>query len=100
MKTSANLGAIALIAFSLTACKKPSEGVKTGSTQSSESSKISFQMEKARLRIFIKEKPFADYIFSDPVTTRPYFAHVKSPAGLQATRNHPPDPESDPTCSP
>ncbi len=97
MKTSANLGAIALIAFSLTACKKPSEGVKAGSTQSSGSSEISFQMEKARLRIFIKEKPFADYIFSDPVTTRPYFAHVKSPTGPQATRNHPPDPESDPT---
>lgn len=98
MKNSANLGVVvALIGFSLTACTNLSEEVQTGSTQGSESPKISFQMEEARLRIFIEEKPFADYIFSDPVTTRPYFAHVKSPIGIQATRNHPPDPESDPT---
>jgi hypothetical protein len=97
MKTSSSLAVITLIGFSLTACTNPSKEVQTSSTGGSKPPQVSFQMEETRLRIFLEERPFADYVFSDPVTTRPYFAHVKSPAGLQATRNHPPDPESDPT---
>ena len=78
-------------------CAAPPQDTPATPTQQSEPSRVSFQLEDTRLRILLQGKPFADYVFADPVTTRPYFAHVKSPAGPQATRNHPPDPDSDPT---
>lgn len=32
----------------------------------------------------------AEYVYSDPKITRPYFTNLKSPAGVQVTRSHPP----------
>ncbi|MBW2145340.1 MAG: PmoA family protein [Deltaproteobacteria bacterium] len=48
------------------------------------------------LLITIGGEPFATYYikYEDPAKelkiTRPFFAHVKTPSGIQATRNHPP----------
>ena len=40
--------------------------------------------------ISIGGNPFAHYVYEDTTITRPYFAHVKTASGIQATRNHPP----------
>ncbi|HUX59482.1 MAG TPA: DUF6807 family protein [Bacteroidales bacterium] len=51
---------------------------------------VSFQQVPGKLLISIGGKPFANYIYEDSVTTRPYFDNVMTPCGIQATRNHPP----------
>jgi hypothetical protein len=40
--------------------------------------------------INVNQKSVATYVFADKKIRRPYFAHVKSPSGIQVTRNHPP----------
>jgi hypothetical protein len=64
---------------------------------------VSFQQKPGELLILIDEEPFATYIYEDPEITRPYFAHVKTSCGIQATRNHPPqsgDPQDHATYHP
>jgi len=56
---------------------------------------VSFKHEVGKLQISIGDSPFATYYYQNPEIPRPYFAHVKSPSGIQATRNHPPDPNKD-----
>jgi hypothetical protein len=51
---------------------------------------VAFQQKPGHLSITVGGRPFATYIYEDPVITRPHFAHVKTPCGIQATRNHPP----------
>jgi hypothetical protein len=58
---------------------------------------VAFRHEPNVLHIEIGGRPFADYVYGHKVITRPYFAHVKTPAGIQVTRNHPPDPDKDST---
>ncbi len=58
---------------------------------------VAFRHEPNVLHIDIGGRPFADYVYSHKAITRPFFAHVKTPAGIQATRNHPPDPDKDST---
>jgi hypothetical protein len=40
--------------------------------------------------ISIAGQTIATYVYNDKVITRPYFAHVRAPNGLQVTRNYPP----------
>ena len=56
---------------------------------------VDFDLQENQLLITIGNKPFATYVFRDDTITRPYFAHVKSPSGIQVTRNHPPIPGKD-----
>lgn len=42
------------------------------------------------LRMSWDGKPVARYVYNDPVISRPYFADLCSPAGVQVTRTHPP----------
>ena len=51
---------------------------------------ISFERRSNKVIISIGGNPFAHYVFKDRKTTRPYFSHVKTPSGIQATRIHPP----------
>jgi len=51
---------------------------------------VAFKHEPNKLLITIGGKPFATYVYEDSKITRPYFAHVRSPDGIQVTRNHPP----------
>ncbi|WP_197525539.1 DUF6807 family protein [Pseudobythopirellula maris] len=48
-----------------------------------------------RVAILVDGAPTAEYVYQDPVTTRPYFSNLKAPVvgakgGVQVTRNHPP----------
>jgi hypothetical protein len=52
--------------------------------------RVSMQMGLGHLRISIGAEPFATYVFDDPTITRPHFANVHSPSGIQTTRNQPP----------
>lgn len=54
---------------------------------------VEFQQVPGKLMISIGGEPFATYIYEDPEISRPYFAHVNTPCGIQATRNHPPQPD-------
>jgi len=51
---------------------------------------VSFKYVPTGLQITIGGKPFASYYTGTSKTPRPYFAHVKTPSGVQVTRNHPP----------
>jgi len=51
---------------------------------------VAFKQEPGKLLITIGGTAFATYVHEDSKITRPYFAHVRSPAGIQVTRNHPP----------
>ena len=80
-----------LIAFLLTVpgfSQKPQKG-------GTSSPVVSFEQKPGALTILVGGKPFASYIYEDEKITRPYFAHVKSPCGIQVTRNYPPQ-EGDP----
>ena len=51
---------------------------------------VSFKHQPSKLEISIGGKPFATYVHYNSKIPRPYFAHVKTPSGIQATRHHPP----------
>ena len=46
--------------------------------------------EQGRIKIKIDGQTVAEYVFQDDEISRPYFASVKSPSGLQVTRNRHP----------
>ena len=48
-----------------------------------------------RLRLESNQIPVGDFVFRDASIRRPYFANLYSPSGIQVTRNHPPDPNTD-----
>ncbi len=50
-----------------------------------------------RLEIRFDGVVIASYFYRDPGTKRPFFAHVKTPSGIQVTRNFPPIEGMDPT---
>jgi len=58
---------------------------------------VAFERASGSLAISIGGRPFAMYVYQDDAITRPYFAHVKAPGGVQVTRNHPPVKGVDPT---
>ncbi|MHC4646173.1 MAG: DUF6807 family protein, partial [Planctomycetota bacterium] len=51
---------------------------------------VAFKYVPSGLQITIDGKPFASYYTGTSKIPRPYFAHVKTPSGIQASRNHPP----------
>jgi hypothetical protein len=67
---------------------------------------VVFEQKPNHMNITIGGKPFATYYldYEDPAQdlkiTRPFFAHVKTPSGIQATRNHPPIKGQDKTDHP
>jgi hypothetical protein len=81
------------LALSASQAPQPATGEAKGS--SAQGSAVAFRHAPNVLHIDIGGRPFADYIYSNKVITRPFFAHVKSPAGIQVTRNYPPDPDKD-----
>jgi hypothetical protein len=57
-----------------------------------EKPRLSFAESDGQLAIYVNDQAIASYIYDDPKILRPYFAHVKTPDGIQVTRNHPPQP--------
>ena len=53
-------------------------------------SNLTIERQDDRLVIRAGDNSIAHYVFRDPKIPRPYFAHVKTPRGTQATRTHPP----------
>ncbi len=51
---------------------------------------VSFQQVDSRIRINVGEQPIAEYVFHDEEILRPYFRHLRTLAGEQVTRTHPP----------
>jgi len=66
----------------------------------SPSSDVAFAHEPGSVAIGVGGKPFATFFYADEKITRPYFAHVRAPSGIQVTRHHPPIAGSDPTDHP
>lgn len=58
---------------------------------------IRIEQRDNELGIFLAEQQVARYVFQDEKIPRPYFADVKTPDGIQVTRNHPPVEGVDPT---
>jgi hypothetical protein len=76
-------------------------GYATGSEKSAPA--VGFSTQPGKLLITIAGEPFATYVYHDEVISRPYFAHIKTPGGIQVTRNHPPlpgDPDDHATIHP
>jgi hypothetical protein len=51
---------------------------------------VSFQEEPGKVQITIGGNPVALYVYEDAEISRPHFAHVHAPGGVQVSRNHPP----------
>ncbi len=51
---------------------------------------LQFAQHENRLLISAGNQPLATYVWHDPEIQRPYMAHVRTPGGVQVTRNHPP----------
>ena len=90
------LSALALgVGLALSACTAPAPEPTEEKAPVAQGPEVSFRHDPNVLHIDIGGQPFADYHYADKVITRPFFANVKTPSGIQATRNHPPDPEND-----
>jgi hypothetical protein len=76
--------AVCIIATALAICSVESRA------QSNDLPMVRFEKGDGRLRIRIGDEAFADYVFTDPAISRPYFSNVHAPGGVQATRNQPP----------
>ncbi len=58
---------------------------------------VAFTQQPGKVLVTIAGQPVATYVYADEEITRPYFAHVRAPGGVQVTRNHPPIEGKDPT---
>ncbi len=54
---------------------------------------VSFTAERGQLHVRLAGENVASYVFEDKTITRPFFAHVRAPGGIQVTRNYPPQPD-------
>jgi hypothetical protein len=52
--------------------------------------RVAFEQSEGTLIVMVDEEPFATFVYQNTDITRPYFAHVNAPGGIQVTRNHPP----------
>ncbi|QDV40824.1 hypothetical protein Enr13x_06600 [Stieleria neptunia] len=51
---------------------------------------LTFREGDGRVVIEVNGEAIAHYVYRDDAIPRPYFAHVKTPGGIQVTRHHPP----------
>jgi hypothetical protein len=66
-------------------------GATFGSVMADDSdTRVEFVEGKNRLSVVIDGLPVAVYYQHDAKIPRPFFAHVRTPGGIQVTRNHPP----------
>jgi hypothetical protein len=60
------------------------------SAADSPSVSVDFVEGQGRVAVVIDGLPVAVYCYEDEQISRPYFAHVRAPGGIQVTRHHPP----------
>ncbi|MHB8954733.1 MAG: DUF6807 family protein [Pirellulaceae bacterium] len=58
---------------------------------------ISFERRADDVVVRIRDRPVATYVLRDAQVSRPYFAHICTPSGIQVSRHHPPRPGTDAT---
>jgi Methane oxygenase PmoA len=51
---------------------------------------VQFAPGDGKIAVVIDGLPIAVYYYKDAKITRPFFAHVRAPSGVQVTRHHPP----------
>jgi Methane oxygenase PmoA len=51
---------------------------------------VSFKEAPGQVEIVVGDYSLATYYYRDEKITRPHFAHLRAPGGVQVTRNHPP----------
>lgn len=66
--------------------------VVAGTTRAADNSlpAVEFARGNDKLTVVIGGLPVATYYWQSDKITRPYFAHVRAPGGIQVTRHHPP----------
>ena len=52
--------------------------------------RLALEHSRGGVDVMIDGKPIISYVSGDAVTHRPYFKDLKTPSGIQVTRNHPP----------
>jgi hypothetical protein len=52
--------------------------------------RVALTRGEGKVDITIGGQPVATYYYDDKTITRPFFAHVRTPSGVQVTRHHPP----------
>lgn len=64
-----------------------------------ESAETSVRINKSDSEITISagDQPIVKYVYQDKEIPRPYFKDLKTPNGIQVSRNHPPRPDTDAT---
>ena len=62
----------------------------------SDDASITFRDTAGQVVITAGDQAIATYFYADQEITRPFFAHVHAPSGVQVTRNHPPVAGKDP----
>lgn len=67
-------------------------------------SELQFETREKEIIAKLGGQVIFHYVFDDLEISRPYFAHIKTPSGIQVSRNHPPqkgvDKEDHPTMHP
>jgi hypothetical protein len=53
-------------------------------------SNVGFESRDGQVDVLLGGRVVATYIYQDAKTHRPFFKNVKTPSGIQVTRNHPP----------
>lgn len=53
---------------------------------------FAFHQRDSEMDVTLDDQILATYVWKDPETTRPYFKNIRTPDGIQVTRNHPPKP--------
>ncbi len=59
-------------------------------TTSAAGEDVRFESSAGQVVVHVGDRPVATYVYEDPEISRPYFAHVQAPGGVQVTRTHPP----------
>jgi hypothetical protein len=65
-------------------------GILVATAMAAEQPPVDFALGDGKVTVAIDGLPIAVYCYKDEKITRPYFAHVRAPGGLQVTRHHPP----------
>lgn len=71
--------------------------LRTRALPAEDTSRFRLVHNDSSVSIRLGDKEVAQYVFRDAQVPRPYFAHVKTPSGVQVTRRHPPVEKQDAT---
>ena len=62
-----------------------------------QTAQFTLQPQEGNFQVLLSNQPILTYYYEHSETKRPFFAHLKTPSGIQVTRNFPPIEGIDPT---